>query len=124
LFNDLLGKTFKYGGRGEDEYDCWGLCMEVMKRVGKQLPDYGFATDARDIHTMIQKYSGNFEEIQHPEPYCLVAFYIRYPYVSHIGVMLDPPYFIHILEKSNVTIERIDTPLWVKRVAGFYRWKG
>lgn len=123
MFEDLLGKKFEYGGRGPDTYDCYGLCMEVYKRIGKDLPEFGFATKAEIIHEMIKTGKEYFEKIDTPEPYCLIAFYIRYPYVSHIGVMLEPPYFIHILEKTQVTIERIDSPVWQRKIAGFYRWK-
>src|SRR3990167_3147116 len=82
---DLLGKPFEYGGRGPDTYDCWGLCMEIYKRLGIQLPDGVSSADWKMIETQIKSEITNpkseiFTEIPHPRPYCLVTFMIRPPY--------------------------------------------
>ena len=37
--NDLLGKPYKTHGRGPDGYDCYGLVIEVERRLGRELPD-------------------------------------------------------------------------------------
>lgn len=37
--NDLLGKPYKLHGRGPDSYDCYGLVIEVERRLGRELPD-------------------------------------------------------------------------------------
>lgn len=37
--NDLLGKPYKAHGRGPNDYDCYGLVIEVEKRLGRELPD-------------------------------------------------------------------------------------
>ena len=37
--NDLLGKPYKAHGRGPNGYDCYGLVIEVEKRLGRELPD-------------------------------------------------------------------------------------
>ena len=37
-YTDLLGKEFEFGARGPDKFDCWGLCLEVGKRAGVDLP--------------------------------------------------------------------------------------
>jgi len=36
---DLLGKSYKAHGRGPDAYDCYGLVIEVEKRLGHTMPD-------------------------------------------------------------------------------------
>lgn len=47
---------------------------------------------------------------------------IRPPYTSHIGVVLENKYeFIHIMNRSRVTIERLDGLLWKRRVTGYYK---
>lgn len=33
-YDDLIGKPYKPRATGPDAYDCWGLCVEVLKRLG------------------------------------------------------------------------------------------
>lgn len=33
-YDDLIGKPYKPRGTGPDAYDCWGICVEVLKRLG------------------------------------------------------------------------------------------
>jgi cell wall-associated NlpC family hydrolase len=34
----LVGKPFKAGAEGPDEFDCWGLVMHVQAMLGRSLP--------------------------------------------------------------------------------------
>ena len=120
-YDDLLGKTFAYGGRGPFEYDCYGLVMEVCKRRGIELPDFGSSPSASWIHRMITEGKKLFLELKAPAPGCLVTFALRPPFTTHIGVVLEnTTQFIHILERSQVTIERLDSPTWKKKITGYY----
>lgn len=119
---DLIGKQFAYGGRGPDEYDCYGLCMEVCRRRGILLPDFGTSPSSPAIHGMIQRGKERFVRLDRPEPFCLVTFMIKAPYTSHVGVVLDDRVrFIHIFRKTRVCVERLDMPQWSWRTTGFYR---
>ncbi len=119
--SDLLGKSFNYGGRGPFEYDCYGLAMEIYKRRGIDLPDFGSSPSASWIHRMISEGKKLFIELKAPEPFCLVTFAIRPPYTTHIGVVLKDGYrFIHIMTKSQVTIERLDGLQWKKKITGYF----
>lgn len=118
---DLLGKEFKYGGRGPEAYDCYGLCIEVYRRRGKALPDFGSSPSASWQHRMIDEGKKLFIELKHPAPFCLVTFMLRPPYTTHIGVVLeDCCRFIHIQQKLQVVIERLDGQLWKNRITGYY----
>jgi cell wall-associated NlpC family hydrolase len=44
---DLPGRPFASGARGPDAYDCWGLVLEVRRRLGMALPP-DFASGALD----------------------------------------------------------------------------
>lgn len=35
----VLGAPFVWGGRGPDSYDCWGLVVEVYRRMGRPILD-------------------------------------------------------------------------------------
>lgn len=46
--NDLIGRPFVRGGRGPDGFDCWGLVLEVRRRLRLPLPpDYPSADFSR-----------------------------------------------------------------------------
>ncbi len=120
---DLLGKTFRYGGRGPDHYDCYGLVMELYRRQGIDLPEYESFADPRLIDAGLSDGRERWVTgIDQPEPGCMVMFRIHPPYVSHIGVMLDSLRFIHIMHKTSVVVERIDSLLWRDKLAGYYRY--
>jgi murein DD-endopeptidase len=124
-YMDLLGKHFEYGGRGPDAYDCYGLCIELYRRMGIELPHYQSVSDPAEIHCrMADGRLRHITQIDRPEPGCFVMFSIRPPFVSHIGIVLeDCNRFIHIMQKSSVTVERLDSVLWEKKIAGFYNLK-
>jgi hypothetical protein len=122
FYVDLLGKEYAHNGRGPEYYDCWGMCMEIYKRLGRELPEFLPAVaEPACIHDVVDNAKGNFTEIPKPVPYCLVTFMVCTPYVTHIGVVLeDINTFIHLLKKSRVTIERLDSLAWARRIKGFY----
>jgi cell wall-associated NlpC family hydrolase len=124
-YSDLLGKEFAYGGRGPETFDCWGLCEEIYRRLGRTPPRYPTPVGGNPeaIHNLIQRHKGAFIRLESPEPWCFAVFSLRGRYVSHIGIVLeDSWHFIHILEKSRVAKERLDSIVWKRRVRGFYRW--
>lgn len=127
-YDDLLGKPFKKGGNGKDGYDCYTLSREVCKRAGIELPIKetqilaaidNIATRSDAINTGKEE---DYIKLEKPEPFCVVTFSLRPPFVNHMGVMLDKHYFIHIMEKRSVVVERIDHKFWKSRVEGFYRY--
>jgi cell wall-associated NlpC family hydrolase len=138
MFDDLIGKPFKYNSFGPNEYDCYGLCKEVCRRGGLDLPDQ---EKFIELHTPYPDYEvrGNdrislvdkcaeaaiknwFKKIDNPEPYCIVVFNSGPYFAGHVGVAIDKKRFIHIFPKKNCCIERLDNPKWVNKIEGFYRY--
>lgn len=122
---DLLGKEFKIGATGPDKYDCYHLYRELSKRVGVELPLYISPTEPNLIEELIKEDSEKlFDKLDKPEPYCMVLFTIKYPYVSHMGFVLeDCQRFIHIFPKSRVTVERLKDISWNHRIRGYLKWR-
>jgi len=125
MFKDLIGKPWKFGGRGPNYYDCWGLVMEVCRRLAMELPD--FAAGCPYVQVEIDKKRRSFEDrfvpVHDPMPGDIVAFRFPMPmYVGHIGVIIEDPYFMHTREATNVVTERIDSPIWRKKIYGVYRF--
>lgn len=120
--SDLLGKPFAWHARGPDAYDCWGLVVEAARRAGLYLPDELSIREPQGRARRIADVFDDFTRIDAPEPYCLVTFIVRPPYVSHIGFVLgDGKQFIHVTQSQRVTIDKFDSPFWRKRIDGYYR---
>ena len=125
MFDDLIGKPWKFGSRGPYEYDCWGLAMEVCRRLGIEIPDFaaGCPYAQREIDGVRRSFEDNFTPVGNPVPGDIVAF--RYPtpmYVGHMGVIVGDPHFLHMRENTGAVMERIDSPVWRKRIYGVYRF--
>lgn len=123
MYSDLIGKKFLYDGRGPEFFDCYGLCVEVYKRLGKNLPEFISARDPKGIGITVNENMSLFEKIEKPEPFCLITLMIIKPFVSHIGVVLeDCERFINIFQKRNVCIEYINSERWKNRIDGFWKY--
>ncbi len=128
-YTDLVGAPFCYRGKSKEQgFDCWTLAREIQLRRGKHMPDYAYSDDAPEptfLQQLIASGTDEFgEQLNAPEPWCIVFFSLYHGTVSHIGTVLpDCRRFIHTTENVNVTIERLDSPTWARRIRGYYRWK-
>jgi len=121
VWSDLLGKEYAEGAVGPDRYDCYGLCREIARRVGRSLPDLPHPSNLQETHELYLQAAESMRRLPAPAPFCAVAFMMRPPFVTHIGIVLeDCRRFIHILRKRSVAIERLDNPQWQRRIAGYY----
>ena len=122
---DLIGVPYIKGGRDPSKgLDCYGLCIEIYRRLGKILPEFHSSEENDIIHTTILSAKQLFERFEDPVSYSLVPFIIRPPFVTHIGVVLEnKDSFIHILRKKCCVIERLSDPFWNKRMQGFFTYE-
>ncbi len=121
--DDLLGMPFDLKGR--DGHNCYTLSMEVLKRVGVELPEVEAVEELGLRAVAINSGKEDYEELEGPEMFCIVTFMIRPPFVNHMGVVLgDCKRFIHIMRSRSVAIERLDNRFWVKKIDGFFKYVG
>lgn len=122
---DIIGKPFKYTGRGPDSFDCYGVAVELYRRAGIKLPDYDSSEDefkqASGFSDGASKY---FELVDKPESMDIILFQILPKYITHCAVYLERGNFIHITHKTCVVVENLNHVLWRQRLRGFYRWRG
>lgn len=124
LYNDLIGKAFEYDGRGPDRYDCYGLCVEIYKRLNIELPEFLSARNPQGISLTVDGNKERFIKLEKPEPFCLVTLTLIRPYVSHIGIVLeDCKRFINVIQKRNVCIESLNSERWRDRIDGFWKFQ-
>lgn len=119
-----IGKPYRFGARGPDAYDCWGLARAIYRDMGIDLPEFESMEKPEGRQALVDLAAPLFVTLNKPATLCLVAFRIHPRYVTHVGVVTeDRARFCHITKGASVTIERLDSPLWEKRIAGYYAWK-
>ena len=119
---DLLNKEFKLGGRGPIFYDCWGLCIELGKRVELIYPNNFTPLETSEQDRLLNAGKDEyFTELKKPEPYCIVAFSVTPPFFDHCGFVIeDCKHFIHIMRGRRLAIQRLDNKILNKRLLGYY----
>ena len=129
ILKNLVGKPYKHNASGPHFYDCWGLCLEVARRLDRQLPEYDTpeTTGERNALIVTEKDS-RFERLDKPEPWCLVIFRIFEDNGDerwHVGTVLGGcRRFIHVGGRLRVCITSISHPFWDLFLEGFYRYAG
>lgn len=124
-YSDLIGKPFKLGARGPKFYDCWGLCLELGRRVGLKLPEH-FTPDANeDQDKTIRMYRDkDFVKIEEPEPYCIAVYSLAVvpPAVDHCGFILeDCKKMLHTIKQHSVCVIRLDNTIIKRKLCGYYK---
>lgn len=124
-YADLLGKPFKYGGRGPDYYDCYGLAIELYRRHGITLPDYT-STDDPTLQGELFADGAHrfFEKSLTPQPLDIALFRLRKGH-WHCGIVVDGyERFLHITENTSVSCEELHDPIWQPRLVSIHRFTG
>ena len=127
-FKEYIGISFKSQGRDRLGLDCWGLlCLIYKERLNISLGSYIDEYDDANFYAQVS----NVVEMHIPEwaliekglerPFDVVILRLR-GLPIHIGMVIKPGIMIHVLNKLNTCLEKYNTPLWNKRIRGFYRY--
>jgi cell wall-associated NlpC family hydrolase len=120
VYADLLGKPFVAGARGPDSYDCVGLAMVIAQRLGKQVPAY--VSSEAELHAQLGAGGASLADcpqIPRPVPGCAVLLRIS-PNQHHLAFMVDESRMVHTTQATGCVIERVNSPLWQRKVIGYY----
>ena len=123
--NDLLGKPYKAHGRGPDSFDCYGLVIEVEKRLGHIMPDiYTRLSNCdkweEDPHNIdFSKEMIGMEKTDKPSFGDVVVFFDNKGRINHTGVYLKNDDFIHC-NNCGVHITKLYLDARKKEV---FKWK-
>jgi cell wall-associated NlpC family hydrolase len=131
---NYIGKPFRSGARGPDAYDCWGLVIDVYRRLyGIDLPDFDIAATA--VHQIAGAIASQAAAPQWariapaaPLPTPCVAVLAAVPghpnLVTHCAVHIGGGRLLHALESTGVSIITPRHPYWQPKLRGFYLWTG
>lgn len=125
--SDLIGKPFKYGGRGPEFYDCYGLILECLKRYNPEglPPDFESTDDHQEILSIMNREKEIAWKRLSPqeagEGSILLIKVLGGN--THVGFHLGGNYFLHSWEGSKMVImERVS--FWKHKIEGFYEYAG
>jgi len=110
---EFVGKGYREGASGPEEYDCWALCVEIKKRQGMQVPMniFGWRRVLRRLRAG-----------ERPREYDLVLFEdIETGVVFHAGTMVNESDFLHSCkEAGGVVVDRVSRyPAYIRLVARY-----
>lgn len=129
---DLIGVPFLDKGRDQKRgLDCWGLVLEVQRRIGNAVPDYGvpscYDSAACDAWHRSVSVGGDWQEVSEPSPGDVVAMETNPNMpgvIDHYGVFIGGGRFIHAIQKHEVSAPKLRLASMFGKVRGFYRWAG
>ena len=129
MIEDYIGKPFVDGGRGPDDFDCWGLVKSIyLTEFNIELPDYYISAMNTYLVSgmMMKKKEEEWQRVDDKERGNMIAISmdmtLSRSVVNHVGVYLGDGRFIHTRKKTGAVIERIDDYKWINRVEGFYTY--
>ena len=116
---DLIGKPYVHGARGPDAFDCWGLCAEIYRRMGKELPDYSVRemTHEETKDLIMGHAKDHAQWIDIPEDWCFV-FDVR---DGHIGLYYGGR-VIHCARMLGCIVQRYSDFKMTHPRTRFARW--
>lgn len=121
--DDLIGVKFKYGGRGPETFDCWGLVQECHRRWhGVELPDYrSTASPERNAALMASEGQKLWQQLPGIEPGSILLIRVK-RYGAHVGFAHSRTRFLQALEGFGVIESR--AARFERQILGAYRYVG
>lgn len=104
-FTDLIGVPYKDNGRSKEEgFDCYGLAIEVEKRLGYDLEDVVYSDHRIELLEESTPTLNVVETDRIEEGVLLTMTFFE---ELHIGVALNDKTFIHATRNQGVRISPI-----------------
>jgi probable lipoprotein NlpC len=122
-----VGIPFKPHGRTLLACDCYGLLFLVFRQEFHiELPsyetEYASALDRQEIARLIAGERTPWQPVPTDEARLGDAVCFRIAGDEcHIGLVVDPPWFIHAQEGTDSCLQRWDAIRWRARTTGIYR---
>lgn len=124
--DDLLGAKFVNHGRSiKDGFDCYGLAIEVSKRLGHTLGDLWYKkacpeTFSDNAESILHSLSEQLEETSEQCLGNLIIFADSQGRMVHIGVLLEEGRFIHA-DIGGVRVTELDS--YYRKDWRIYKWR-
>jgi len=121
---DLMDRDYQeFCSRESGDDGCYGLCVEVCRRMGIELPDYRRLALEISGQKKIEKYKDRFLPVVHARAGDLVLIRSMDGSEYHVAVMIERGKFLQATREHGVLPMRINHPLYKDRIEGIYRVK-
>jgi len=129
-YEKYIGIDYLKNGRDASVgLDCWGLVRTVLLEVfGAKVPsyaeDYTDSGNWKETLEAVKKNIWEWQDIPLEEVGAgdVVLLKIKGNPI-HTGIMIDGIRMLHIMKGMNSVVDRIDSPIWNRRIMGFYRYE-
>lgn len=128
-----IGVPYRHQGRDLKGWDCYGLYRHVLyEQHGIPLASYADeyprvrdkTTDLAISEALLRhSVDGNWQRVplgDEHEGYGIVFNVFGQP--LHCGYIIEPNRMLHCLKGRGTCVERYDSPAWIKRIEGIYKW--
>jgi len=121
------GRPFAEKGRGPDTFDCWGLVFHFHReQLGIDLPalleGYESTRDLHAIAALAQEQKRHWTQVE--EAAALAGDVVEFRFAgeeSHVGLVVAPGMFLHVLRTEGVVLDRWRSTHWSARFLGVFR---
>lgn len=107
---NAIGKPWQVGGRGPNEFDCWGIVWWIYAQGGKVLPDWSYSEKESPkglFQIGISEAVGmGFTRLEKPEAFAIVPMG-RGLFTSHVAIYFNG-LFYHCGDKTGVVGQPIE----------------
>ena len=126
-FEKVIQIPFEERGRGWNGVDCWGLVRLVASEYfdldyPEYAEDYQNISDVKELSRLLRQHQVDFREVSFPEPGDIVLLRISGA-ASHVGIFIGGGKFIHAEINIGVNVGELSSPIWAKRILGYYRYE-
>jgi cell wall-associated NlpC family hydrolase len=106
-----------------EPFDCAGIVLEVYRRAGRPIR----APETESVLAELERAGFSFVEVGEPLRPLDVLVFAR-PSLDeadatthHLGVVLEPPRFLHAIVGGGVRTDSVERTLWRRSLLGGYR---
>ena len=121
-----LNIPYKYRGATKEGLDCIGLCQMIAQDNDIIIGNINYDNIPLDLVSNVFDINMNnqakYKEVE-PKEHVLIVFRVMGK-IQHIGYMISKDKFLHIMEGTRVSLESIYSPVWAKRIVGYYEYIG
>lgn len=124
---EFIGKPYADHGRGPAAFDCYGLALAVMRRLGIVPPDYAalyaHAEDDAAVAGCIAQAAPGWQAVPVAELRAGDLIVLRVAGLPvHVGVVVAPGLMLHTLRGRDAVLESYTTRAWAGRIVEALRW--
>jgi NlpC/P60 family len=122
FYDDLFKMRYEDFCSELDDDGCYGLGIEINRRLGKSLPDYRLLALGLTNQDKVEQFRTGFEKTSSPESGDLVLIRKMDGNGFHIGVIIEAGHFLEATKEAGVRKVRMSNPLVKDRIEGIYRY--